>query len=143
MRTRDTTDLAALGLALLGLLVSVYLTIEHFTGSTSLACSGKGTVNCLAVTTSKWSHLAGIPVAVLGIVFFVVMLGLCAPSVWALPDPRVQWVRIGVAGLGVVTALYLLWAELFGVGAICLWCTSVHLVTVALFAVVLARRPQY
>jgi uncharacterized membrane protein len=33
--------------------------------------------------------------------------------------------------------LYLVWIELFRVGAICLWCTAVHAFTIVLFAVVL------
>ncbi len=36
-----------------GIGVSAYLTYEHYTGSTSLVCSDKGIVNCLAVTTSR------------------------------------------------------------------------------------------
>ena len=32
--------------------------------------------------------------------------------------------------------IYLVWAELFRIEAICLWCTGVHAVTLALFAVV-------
>jgi uncharacterized membrane protein len=44
----------------------------------------------------------------------------------------------------VVFVLYLVWAELFRIDAICLWCTVVHVVTLALFAVVVlevALRP--
>jgi uncharacterized membrane protein len=37
----------------------------------------------------------------------------------------------------VVTALYLLWAELFRVDAICLWCTVVRLCAIVLLAVVI------
>jgi uncharacterized membrane protein len=44
-----------------------------------------------------------------------------------------------------VSAVYLVWIELFRVGAICLWCTAVHVCTLALLATVLwttsARRP--
>jgi uncharacterized membrane protein len=34
--------------------------------------------------------------------------------------------------------LYLVYAELFRIGAICLWCTAMHVTAVCLFAVVLA-----
>jgi uncharacterized membrane protein len=33
--------------------------------------------------------------------------------------------------------IYLLWAELFRVGAICLWCTAVHVCTLGLFVTIL------
>jgi uncharacterized membrane protein len=39
--------------------------------------------------------------------------------------------------VGVLTALYLLWVELFRVDAICLWCTAVHLCTLVLLGAVL------
>jgi uncharacterized membrane protein len=45
---------------------------------------------------------------------------------------------------GVLFVVYLVWAELFRIDAICLWCTVVHVVTVALFAVIVlavALRP--
>ena len=34
-------------------------------------------------------------------------------------------------------ALYLVWAELYRIHAICLWCTAVHVVTFLLWIVVL------
>jgi len=52
-----------------GLGIAGYLTYEHFTGSSSLVCSDKGIVNCLAVTTSSYAMVAGVPVAVLGLIF--------------------------------------------------------------------------
>jgi uncharacterized membrane protein len=32
--------------------------------------------------------------------------------------------------------LYLIWAELFRINAICLWCTAIHILTIALFTIV-------
>ena len=58
-----------------GLLVSAYLTFEHFTANATLACSIGGVVDCAKVTTSAWSTFMGVPVALLGLVFFVVTLG--------------------------------------------------------------------
>jgi uncharacterized membrane protein len=119
--------------SLAGLGVAGYLTYEHFTGSTSLACSDKGIVNCLAVTTSSYSKVAGVPVAVLGLVFFAVMLALQWPSVWRRPEPIIRKARVGWAVAGLGTVVYLLYAELFSIDAICLWCTAVHALTFVLF----------
>ncbi|GAB3929064.1 hypothetical protein GCM10029976_028010 [Kribbella albertanoniae] len=41
--------------------------------------------------------------------------------------------------VGVVFVLYLVWAELFRINAICLWCTVVHALTLVLFALVVIR----
>jgi uncharacterized membrane protein len=127
---------ASLGLGVLGLALSIYLTIEHYTSNTSLACPATSTVNCQRVTTSAESVVLGIPVAVLGLVFFVAMIGLCLPQVWSMPDPRLWRIRLAVAGVGLLFAVYLIFVEIFIVNAICLWCTFVHVVAFALFAVV-------
>lgn len=116
-----------------GLAVATYLTYEHYTSSSSLACSDSGVINCLKVTTSSYSAVAGVPVAVLGLVFFVVMLVLQLPPMWRRPEPAVRVGRLTWAAVGLCTVLYLLYAELFAVDAICLWCTAVHVLTVVLF----------
>ncbi len=119
--------------SLAGVGVASYLTYEHYTGSTSLVCSDKGIVNCLAVTTSSYSHVAGVPVAVLGLVFFVVMLALQLPAMWTRTEPAVRTARVAWAVVGLATVVYLLYAELFLINAICLWCTSVHILTLVVF----------
>jgi uncharacterized membrane protein len=118
---------------LAGLGVAGYLTYEHFTGSTSLVCSDKGIVNCLAVTTSSYSKVAGVPVAVLGLVFFTVMLVLQLPATWNRPEPIIRRARVGWAVVGLGTVVYLLYTELFSIDAICLWCTAVHVLTFLVF----------
>ncbi|WP_404388864.1 vitamin K epoxide reductase family protein [Humibacillus xanthopallidus] len=127
----------SLVLSVAGLAVSAYLTFEHFTDNSTLACSVGGVVDCAKVTTSAWSYFLGIPVAVLGLLFFVVTTALCLPRVWrssaAWLDPaRLAWLTVGLG-----MALYLVWAELFRINAICLWCTAVHVITFVLWMVVL------
>jgi uncharacterized membrane protein len=121
--------------ALAGLLISVYLTVEHYTTSALLACPESATINCQKVTTSGWSHVGPIPVAVFGLAYFAVMAALCAPFAWR--RTALDRLRVGAAVVGVLTAIYLVWVELFRVNAICLWCTAVHLCAVALLAAVL------
>ena len=126
-----------------GLGVAGYLTYEHFTSSSTLACSDNGVVNCLKVTTSSYSAVAGVPVAVLGLVFFAVILVLQLPSMWRRPDPAVRLGRLAWAVVGLCTVLYLLYAELFAIDAICLWCTSVHVLTLALFGTTVYATSAY
>ena len=127
----------------LGLGVAGYLTYEHFTSSSSLACSDNGVVNCLKVTTSSYSAVAGVPVAVLGLVFFVVMLVLQLPPMWRRPEPIIRLGRLAWAVVGLGTVLYLLYAELFAIDAICLWCTSVHVLTLVLFGTTVYATSSY
>ncbi len=116
-----------------GLGIAGYLTYEHFTGSSSLVCSDKGIVNCLAVTTSSYAVVAGVPVAVLGLIFFAVTLVLQLPVAWRWPNPIIRKARLAWAVIGLGTVIYLLYAELFEIDAICLWCTAVHVLTLVLF----------
>ena len=134
---------SSLALALIGLVLSIYLTVEHYTSPSLLACPETGVVNCGKVTSSPESELLGIPVALLGLLYFVPVVGLMTP--WAWRQDRLVPVRLGALAAGLLFVGWLVYAELFRVGAICLYCTGVHVATVALFAVVLlgeaAREP--
>jgi uncharacterized membrane protein len=130
-------------LSVLGLGVAGYLTYEHFTSSTTLACSDNGVVNCLKVTTSSYSAVAGVPVAVLGLIFFAVMLVLQLPPMWRRPEQAIRLGRLAWAVVGLGTVLYLLYAELFEIDAICLWCTAVHVLTLLLFGTTVFATTSY
>jgi uncharacterized membrane protein len=119
--------------SLAGIGVAGYLTYEHFTGSHSLVCSDHGGINCLAVTTSQYSKVLGIPVALLGLIYFVVMLVLQLPQMWDRAEPLIRRARVGWAVVGLVSVVYLLYTELFRIDAICLWCTGVHVLTFIVF----------
>lgn len=127
---------ASLALSVLGLAVSAYLTVEHYSASATLACPETGVVNCTKVTTSTYSELVGVPVALLGLLYFATMVTLSAPAAWSSTNVWVHRARLAAVSLGAVFVLYLVWAELFRIDAICLWCTVVHVLAVALFAVV-------
>jgi uncharacterized membrane protein len=126
----------SLVIAVAGLLVAGYLTYEHFTASTTLACPETGVVNCQKVTTSAQSEVFGIPVTLLGLLFFAPMVVACLPGFWRSPHPLVRYGRLAYAVVGIGFVGYLVYAELFILDAICLWCTAVHGLTFALFAVI-------
>lgn len=127
----------SLVLSIAGLLVSAYLTFEHYTGNETLACAVTEVIDCAKVTESAWSTFIGVPVALLGLIFFASLVGLMLPSMWSRSAPWLDRVRLGWVSVGLVMALYLVWAELFRIHAICLWCTVVHVLTFALWIVVL------
>jgi uncharacterized membrane protein len=141
-------------LSLAGLGVSVYLTIEHYTANILAFCPESTGVNCTKVTTSAQSMVFGVlPVAVLGLAFYVFMAVANSPWAWRwrrltlggvrLPDFR--WVRLASLVVGIGFVLYLVYAELFQIQAICLYCTSVHVITFVLFVFIVFdatfRRP--
>lgn len=125
-------------LALLGLGLSIYLTWEHYSASSTLSCPNSGVVSCIKVTSSAQSMVFGVfPVALLGAVFFAAMAVLCLPQVWAARNSWLPWLRLGAAVAGIGMVLYLVAVELVVVHAICLWCTAVHIIAFGLFVAVL------
>jgi uncharacterized membrane protein len=138
-------QLATLVLTVCGLAAAAYLSYEHFTASTTLACPDTGRVSCAKVTSSSYATFLGVPVALLGLVFFLVLLPLVLPSAWRAAGVAVHRARLAWVVIGMVSVLYLVWAELFQVRAICLWCTGVHVITTLVFALVVfaeAFRPS-
>ncbi len=130
-----------LALSLAGLGVSGYLTFTHFFGTRYLACSTTGFVECGVVTTSPQSTLLGIPVAVLGLASFAALSALTTPWAWRSARAWPHLVRTALVVVSMAMVLWLVAAELLIIGHICVWCTAVHVITFALFAIVLAVSP--
>ena len=137
-------QLNTLALSLAGLGVSLYLTIAHYTTATTLACPDTGLVNCEKVTTSPQSMLFGaVPVALLGLLFYLFMAAVNSPWAWRANWPALRWARLGSLIAGVAFVLYLIYTELFTLNAICLWCTSIHVITILLFALVVPTATRF
>ena len=131
---------ASLGLSLAGVAIASYLTVAHYADPAALACPDTGIVNCALVTTSSWSVVLGVPLAVVGLVWAAVMTGLTVPWSWRAGARWVDPARLTISGAGAAMVLYLVYVELFRIGAICLWCSAMHLTAVCLFGVILAAR---
>jgi uncharacterized membrane protein len=130
-------QLATFIITLYGLGASIYLTIAHYDTHVQLICSDKGLVNCAEVTTSPESMLFNtIPVAVAGLAFYVFLTAVNSPWGWRMQWPAIRWIRLGSLVAGMCFVIYLIYCELIEIGAICLWCTSVHVATFLIFALV-------
>jgi uncharacterized membrane protein len=139
-RVAGWAKVASLGLSLTALAIGSYLTLAHYTDPAALACPNTGIVNCALVTTSSWSVVLGVPLAVIGLVWAIVVTALTVPWAWSSAAVWVDRVRLAVSGAGAAMVLYLVYIELFRIGAICLWCTAIHATAICLFAVVLVAR---
>jgi uncharacterized membrane protein len=146
---RDEPGSVAIALmALAGLAISIYLTTVHYAG-VPLVCTNTGTVDCSAVTTSKYSVVPGtnLPITIPGMLWFVVSGGL---AIYALvlhwrqrPEPkRLRLLQLLWGGAGLAFVLYLVYAEIVLIHRICEWCTVVHVLTLATFLVALYRFQQ-
>jgi len=132
--------IATLLLSIAGLGVATYLTITHF-DKVALVCSDNGAINCAKVTSSPQSVILGIPVAMLGLAFFIPMIALCLPAAWRSADRRIHLARLILSITGVGMIVYLIIAELFIIKAICLWCSGVHVITFILFVIIVTASP--
>lgn len=104
-------------LATIGLGLASYLTYVHYAGIKPACTAGE---SCTKVQTSVYSELAGVPVALIGLIGYVVILGsLLAPET---ETTRFATVAFTVVGFGF--SCYLTYRELFSIHAICEWCVS-------------------
>jgi uncharacterized membrane protein len=104
-------------LTLAGVGVASYLTYVHYSGIKVL-CTGHG--SCAKVQTSQYSKLAGVPVALIGLIGYVTILA-------SLLLPESETSRFATACLTVIGfgfSAYLTGRELFSIHAICEWCVS-------------------
>ena len=104
-------------LVVIGIGLATYLTIIHYAGINPACTAGQ---SCIKVQTSQWSKVAGIPVALLGLIGYIGILG-------TLLAPDREESRLGTLGLtviGVGFSAYLTYRELFSIHAICEWCVS-------------------
>ena len=119
-------------LALLGLAVAGYLTYVHYAELEPICAGGGG--GCERVQNSSYAALAGVPVALLGLVGYALIL----LSVWVPGDTgRVVGALFALIGFGF--SAYLTWLELFEIDAICQWCV-VSAVLMTALALITGRR---
>lgn len=134
----------ALALSVVGFGDSLYLTVDHFTQGTPF-CPATGFENCAKVTTSAQAEIFGVlPVALVGLLFFTVMVAVDVPALWrrgGLLGQRLAYGRLALVTAGIGMVAYLVYSELVTIGAICLYCTGVHVVTLLLFVLVVATFP--
>ena len=129
----DRTLRATAGLvALAGIGVAAYLTWVHYDEGALVCVSGGG---CETVQQSSYAEIAGLPVALLGLVTYVTVLGLI---VWDTP-----YARLGAASLafvGLAFSVYLLVLQLFVIDAVCVWCLANDVLIAPALAVLTALR---
>jgi len=107
-----------IALTTIGLGVAGYLTYVHYSGATPV-CSIKGNP-CSQVQKSQYSKLAGVPVALIGLIGYILILG----SLLAREGERARFATAGLTLGGFGFSAYLTYRELFTLHKICEWCVS-------------------
>lgn len=106
---------AALVLSVLGIGVATYLVYVHYAGIEPVC----GTGGCEKVQTSDYADLAGVPVALLGLIGYVLIFAALVVDG--------EWGRMGAALMSLIGfgfSAYLTYREIFTIEAICYWCVG-------------------
>ena len=101
------------GVATLGVAVAGYLVYVHYAGIAPVCTTG----GCEKVQASAYAELLGIPVALLGLVGYIAILGSLA-----VRGEAGRMIGAGLALIGFGFSAYLTYLELFEINAICQWC---------------------
>ena len=126
-----TLRLASFVVAAAGLGVAGYLTAVHYGGGSPVCAIAHG---CATVQQSEYASLAGVPVALLGVVGYAAILaGLAIDNEAA----RTGTALLALAGAGF--SIWLTYVEVFTLEAICIWCVASAICMVVLAALSAVR----
>ena len=110
--------------------LAAYLTVVHYTHTSPICTTG----GCEKVQRSSYAKLAGVPVALLGLVAYVAILATALVRGVAAALTGAVLALIGVAFSG-----YLLWAQIARIDAICQWCLANDAIVAILAVLCVAR----
>jgi uncharacterized membrane protein len=127
----------AIILTIIGLLVSIYMTIYKITSNDSM-CIGSG--DCKTVNASRYAEVYGIPVAVLGVVGYSAILAVL------LLERRPGFVQqngsllfFGLSLTGFLFSLYLIFVEVALIKAYCPFCITSQAAMTLIFIISVIR----
>lgn len=125
-----TLRVAIAVLALAGAGVAAYLTVTKLSGSAPVCATG----GCETVQSSRYSELAGIPVALLGLIGYVVIAGSAA-----VRGEVAAAIGAAAALGGAFYAAYLLYVQAAVIDAYCQWCLTSDAILFVLVPLTLLR----
>lgn len=134
---------ATLALVIVGLLVSIYMTIYKVTSNDSM-CLGSG--DCSTVNASIYSEVNGIPVAVIGILGYLAILGtLLFENRNPFLKENATLIIFGLSLTGFLFTVWLIYVEVALLKALCPFCltSQVAMTFIFIMAVIrLIKNPQ-
>lgn len=136
MTSEQNLRLAAAALAIAGIGVATYIAIAEGGGGSPKCLVGGG--GCETVAESRYSELAGVSVAVIGIVGYAILLIAAI-----VPGDVGRFGGFLTALIGVGFSLYLTYLELFVIEAICQWCVASAVLMTLSLVVAAARAFAY
>ena len=118
-------------ISFLGFLDASYLAAKYYIGG-PLPCSILD--GCDTVTTSKYSAVAGMPVALMGAIYYLVIFILAISYLESKKD-RLAFLISRFTIIGFLASLWFVYLQVFVLKALCLYCLFSALTSTALFAI--------
>lgn len=115
-------------LILVGFSDSVFLTWEHY-ALTSIGCPVSPWINCLAVTSSKYSEILGIPLALMGSIYYLFL----AFFLYKSKKKMFRHFFLITSTLGVLFSIYLIFIQAVMIKLFCLYCLLSAFVSFLIF----------
>lgn len=113
------------GLAVIGILLSVYLLWQQMFRPAFQPCYVNSFVNCDAVISGPVAKTLGIPTPLYGLIGYIVILFAAFQ--------KNQKLVLGMATFGLAFCLYLAYVELFQLHVVCPVCISCQVVMISVF----------
>lgn len=125
------------GLALLGVGVMTYLIYLHYADGGGSVCDIAGGLSCSVVNKSDFSEIFGVPISVLGLLYFLTVVVMMSYKHWPQPFREVTLFTVFALSFG----LYLSGVELLILDSFCLFCelSKVVMIAILVFAVMGVR----
>ncbi len=131
----DWLRLASIVLCVVGILVAGYMTWAELTNNETV-CVDAGSIDCAAVQDSAYAKTLGIPVALLGLLGYVAILGvLVLEDQVALFAAYGRTLVVGFALFGVIFQTYLTYVEAAVLEKWCQWCVASYIIITALLII--------
>ena len=127
----DRLRTVAIAISVVGIAIAGYLTYVHYAGISPVCEIAHG---CEKVQTSEWSKVAGVPVALLGLLGYVGIL-----AALLIPGETAATAAAGMALVGVGFSAYLTYREVFTIEAICIWCVASAILMLVLAVLTVVR----
>ena len=128
-----------LAFGILGLAASTMSSYVHYRLLTDPSytsfCDVSSTMNCTQAYLSRYGTFWGVPVALAGVLYFVLILLLTLVDLRGKPQARdsaAGYIFL-LSIIGLAAVMYLGWASFFQLHSVCLFCATTYVAVIAIF----------
>lgn len=122
-------------LSIVGVFVSAYATYQHYRPAGTSFCNLNNVVSCDIVNKSKYAETAGVPVAIIGMLGYLILTGFALMLVTQRRERTSRKALVIFSGGALLFSFYLTFVELFWLQALCLLCITSQIIILLIFVI--------